>query len=200
MNILQNHISFSQLMDYVEERLLPDEQMQLESHITSCSQCAQELGRAQRLIKFLQTAEDAPPAVIKRAVDLFQNRPELTPVLSGLRRQILAILHFDSAGRTPAFGIRSGNSGARQLLFRAEANEIDLRIEPAGQMWILSGQVLGESTGGGTVLLRGEAENSETILNELSEFILPPVQAGTYKLILNLAEVDVGIDEIKIGM
>jgi hypothetical protein len=37
-------------------------------------------------------------------------------------------------------------------------------------------------------------------LNELNEFTLPPVEAGTYKLILNLADVEVEIEEIRIGL
>jgi hypothetical protein len=200
MNIHKNHIPFSQLIDYVEQRLLPVEQMQLEGHIISCTQCAEELGRAQRMSKFLKTAEDAPPTVIQRAVDLFQNKPMPTPLLSGLRRQIRAILHFDRAGLAPAFGIRSGTAGARQLLFHADADKIDLRIEPAGQTWIISGQILGESAGGGTVALLGDARNSESVLNEMSEFILPPVQAGMYTLVFHLKEVDVEVSEIGIGM
>jgi hypothetical protein len=48
--------------------------------------------------------------------------------------------------------------------------------------------------------LQGTAGISQTTLNELSEFTLPPVQAGSYKLVLSLANVDVEIEEIRIGL
>jgi hypothetical protein len=117
-----------------------------------------------------------------------------------LHSRILAALHFDSVGLAPAFGVRSGKPGARQLLFHAGVDEIDLRIEPAGQAWTVSGQVLGGSAANGRAILQGTAGISQTTLNELSEFTLPPVQAGSYKLVLSLANVDVEIEEIRIGL
>ena len=84
--------------------------------------------------------------------------------------------------------------------FHAGVDEIDLRIEPAGQVWTVSGQVLGGSAANGRAILQGTSGISQTVLNELSEFTLPPVQAGTYKLILSLANVDVEIEEIRIGL
>jgi hypothetical protein len=116
-----------------------------------------------------------------------------------LQRRILAALHFDSLGLAPAFGVRSGKPGARQLLFHAGVDEIDLRIEPAGEAWSVSGQVLGKATAHGRAILQGAESLSQAVLNELSEFTLPPVQAGTYTLILSLAEVDVEIEELRIG-
>jgi hypothetical protein len=118
---------------------------------------------------------------------------------SDFRRRVLAVLHFDSVGLAPAFGMRSGKPGARQLLYHAGSEEIDLRIEPAGQMWAVSGQILGESITGGKAVLQGAEGTSEAALNELSEFVLPPVLAGTYKLTFSLANADVEIEEIRIG-
>ena len=199
MKNLQNHIPFSQLVEYVEARLLPDQQTQLESHIASCSHCADQLGRLQRIIGFLQASEDAPASTIKSAVALFHHRPGQVPAFSGLRSRIVALLYFDSARIAPAPGIRSGKSGTQQLLFRADRDEIDLRIEPEGQRWLLSGQILGESIGAGTAVLEGEAGIHEVAINELSEFSLPLLQAGSYTLTLYLTDVDLEINELKVG-
>jgi anti-sigma factor RsiW len=199
VNTSHQHIPLQQLADYLEGRLLPGEQAQLEAHIGQCAQCANELAYLQRITGFLQTPEDAPPSVIQQAVNLFQRKDEPEPLLSGLRRRVLAALKFDSVGLTPAFGVRSGKPGSRQLLFSTNVDEIDLRIEPEGQAWLISGQVLGETQGQGMAILEGASGMSETTLNELSEFTLPPVQAGTYKLTLSLADVDVEIEEIKVG-
>ena len=200
MNIFLHHIPFIQLADYVEGNLPLDERAELEAHIAACSRCSGEIAQLERLIGLMRTdtIPDAPLSVITRAVRLFRSIPMLAPTLSGSRR-VQAVLHFDSVGLTPAFGVRSGKPGARQLLFSTGVDEIDVRIEPAGQTWTVSGQVLGEFATSGSALLQGPAGTSETALNELSEFVLPPVQAGTYKLILKLTNIEVEIDEIRIG-
>jgi len=113
--------------------------------------------------------------------------------------RILASLRFDSLGLAPAFGVRSGEPSARQLLYGAESYDVDLRIEPADQAWVLSGQVLGESTASWRATLQGVEGVIQTSLNEQSEFTFPPVSAGTYRLIIELAEHEVEIKNLKIG-
>lgn len=196
-----NHIPFRHLVDYVEGNLPLDMRVDLELHVAACSRCAGELAQLERLVSLMRTdtGQDAPSSVIQRAVNLFRPRPVPASTPSGLQRRILAALHFDSLGLAPAFGVRSGKPGARQLLFHAGVDEIDLRIEPAGEAWTISGQVLGKATANGRAILQGALSISQAVLNELSEFTLPPVQAGTYKLILSLADVDVEIEEIRIG-
>jgi hypothetical protein len=201
MNLFPNHIPFSQLVDYAEGDLPLDQRVDLELHVASCSRCYEELVQLERLIGLLRTDEsqDAPSSLIDRAKDLFRLRNLPAPHSSRLRDRILAALHFDSLGLAPAFGVRSGKPGARQLLFSTGTDEIDLRIEAAGQEWIVSGQVLGEPAASGRAILQGPVAVIQTRLNELSEFTLPPVQAGTYKLVLCLADVDVELEEIRIG-
>jgi len=202
MNLFPQHIPFRQLSDFVSGDLPLVERVDVEVHVAICSRCAEELAELERLTELMRTdlGEEAPPHVIKRALKLFRARSQQQNTFSDVRRRVRAVLHFDSMGLTPAFGVRSGKPGARQLLFSTGVDEIDLRIEPADQEWRISGQVLGESTASGTAVLQGDAGTSETVLNELSEFTLPPVQAGTYKLILNLPNVEVEIDEIRIGL
>jgi hypothetical protein len=98
-----------------------------------------------------------------------------------------------------AVGVRSGKPGTRQLLFSTGVDEIDLRIEPEGDSWTVSGQVLGESAAGGRAVLQSDMSVSQADLNGLSEFVLPSVQAGIYKLILDLEHVEVEIEELKVG-
>ncbi|HEU0294605.1 MAG TPA: zf-HC2 domain-containing protein [Anaerolineales bacterium] len=201
MSKVTNHIPFRHLVDYVEGNLPLDMRVDLELHVADCSRCAGELAQLERLVALMRTdtSQDASASVIQRAVDLFRPRTVRTSISSGLHGRILAALHFDSLGLAPAFGVRSGKPGVRQLLFHGGLDEIDLRIEPTGEAWTVSGQVLGKSTAYGRAILQGAVSISQAVLNELSEFTLPPVQAGTYKLILSLADVDVEIEEIRIG-
>jgi hypothetical protein len=202
MNPFPKHIPFRQMSDYVSGDLPLLDRVDVDAHVAVCSRCAAELAELERLIGLMRDdlSEDAPPHVIKRALKLFRKRSEQKNASSDFRRRLLAVLHFDSDGLAPAFGVRSGKPGATQLLFSTNVNEIDLRIEPAGEEWLISGQVLGGETTSGTAILRGAAGARETSLNELNEFTLPPVEAGTYKLILNLMDVEVEIEEIRIGL
>ena len=201
MNLFPHHIPYRQLSDYVAGDLPLVDRVDVDAHIAACSRCAAELAELERIIELMRNdlSEDAPPDVIKRALKLFRARSQQN-TSSDFRQRVLAVLHFDSIGLAPAFGVRSGKPGARQLLFSTNVNEIDLRIEPAGQAWLVSGQVLGGETASGTAVLQGATGVSETALNELNEFTLPPVEAGTYKLILNLTDVEVEIEEIRIGL
>jgi hypothetical protein len=114
---------------------------------------------------------------------------------------------FDSLGLAPVFGVRSGEPGVRQLLLSAVTYdtdlrllEIDLRIESVGQLWIVSGQVLGRTPGAGQAELQSPTSSKITAFNQQSEFILPPVQAGEYKLILHLSNVDLELKDLKLGI
>lgn len=202
MNIFLHHIPSGKMADYVVGDLPLDQRVDLESHLATCAQCSEEMAQLERVVSLMRTdtAEDAPPSLIDSVVDLFRSNAAHKSTSSDWRRRILAALKFDSMGIAPAFGVRSGRSSTRQLLFSAGEYSIDLRIEPAGQAWVVSGQVLGGGTDNGVAVLQSTADMNQTAFNELSEFILPPVQVGTYKLVLNLSNLDVEIDEIVVGL
>jgi hypothetical protein len=143
------------------------------------------------------TAPDAPRDVRASAVSLF-SRGENAGEPSLLRR-IVAALSFDSTSNlAPAFGVRSGYATSRQLLYSAEENDIDLRITLEKENWIVAGQVLGEGCVGGRVELEGATERAEAGLNELCEFTLPPVSAGSYTLRLRLGNAEVEIPRLEL--
>jgi hypothetical protein len=103
--------------------------------------------------------------------------------------------------------MRSGRPLARQLLYYGVAfgtdlqiYEIDLRIETSGRSWVVSGQVFGGAAEGGQAKLHSDTSRTLATLNEQSEFILSPVDAGIYSLTLSLANVDVEVSELRIGV
>jgi anti-sigma factor RsiW len=202
MNNSPQHLTFNQLVDFVESRLPPEKVADVEAHIAACLRCSREIDRLKKLIELMRTdaPEDAPPSVIARVLDSFRSR--ILPIFrpAGLRRSVLAVLRFDSLGMAPAFGMRSGIPGTRQLLYSAGAREIDLRIEPRAQEWIVSGQVFGGPTVDAQIELDGGNDTHRTVLNDQSEFTLPGVQAGRYRLILSLRDIDIEVDELKIGI
>jgi anti-sigma factor RsiW len=206
MSNLFPHIPFSRLVDLAEGRLHPAERARLEAHLAACTACSGEVAQLEHLIWLMRTdaSEDAPLHVIDRAMRLFDSQAERVgtaceSALSGLRRHVQAVLRFDSLGLAPAFGVRSGEPSARQLLFSAWGLDIDLRLEPADQAWTVSGQVLGVATAGGRAVLQGAVNASQATLNEQGEFTMTPVPAGDYQLFLHLVDVDIEVDELIIG-
>jgi len=193
------HLPFDRLSNLVEGRLHPEEQTEAFAHLSLCSICAAQFAWLQQTIELMRTdlAEDAPPHVIDRALELF--RPQAAPAPSLLRR-VQAVLCFDSMQMSPASSLREGQSAVRQLWFNAEEYDLDLRLTPAGEAWALTGQVLGPGVGtqadlqsdGGALEaeLRGAAGGIQAKLNKLFEFTLPPVPAGEYELILRLREIE----------
>jgi hypothetical protein len=153
-----------------------------------------------RALRASRVMHDAPEAVLQKAMALFEARvPAPAP-----RSRLRALLAFDSAGASPlAFGQRSGGSAMRQLLFSLEGRDIDLRIAPAPEagLFELSGQVLGPDAGGTVLLVQGDgsAEHAAT-LNELGEFRLLPVAAGTWQLTLELGALAIDLPPLEIPL
>lgn len=141
---------------------------------------------AQSLHAGRQQLEDAPPALVQRAIDLWQ--PQAAPA-SGPLRQLLATLSFDSAATSPlALGLRSGGAAsARQLLFSADGLDVDLRLAPATSTaplrWTLSGQLLGPDAGA-TAELKVGGYAARVALDELAEFRFELLPEGECRLTL----------------
>lgn len=201
MNFRPSHIPFDRLVDWVEARLTAEERNQLQRHLTDCAHCRQELTQVERLFGLMQsdTSVDPPPAVINRAVRLF--RPRQAEVTPPLLQRIVAALQFDSLQLAPATGLRSGAAAPRQLLFSAGDYDLDLRLTPTEQTdgWLLTGQVLGSDTPTGRVTVEGATGVVETSLSMLGEFVLPPVTAGNYTLVVQLADAKITVDTIQVG-
>jgi hypothetical protein len=115
-------------------------------------------------------ATDAPCDVVSHAANLFNGRAK-SPRRS-LKRRILAALSFDSLDQSPVHAVRSGRTGSRQLVYSAEANDIDLRISVQDDMWVVTGQILREDCEGGSVEMEGLSDSVDATLNELCEFTL----------------------------
>ena len=196
MKLAPGHITFERLVDLAEGRLAPEDSRDTRGHLGTCASCAGRLAEVERLTTLMRsdTSEDAPRDVLAGAVALFHARP----ARAGLLRRVVAALSFDSGAQGLAFGVRSGKDTApRQLIFNAGDVDIDLRLAPGAEGWAVSGQVLGEC-GGGWAELGGEEEAAaaRAELNELCEFALPAVPAGSYTLRLRLDDLLVEIPDL----
>jgi hypothetical protein len=151
-----------------------------------------------------RTLEDAPEHVIQRAFTVWQPRRQ-TAASASLLNRVVGMLTFDSGTASPlAFGARSSGGPTRQVLFSADAHDIDVRISPAAEVtsahWVISGQVLGPETQGrvSVVDLQGQAVG-ESALTELGEFALGAVMAGQYVLTLHLGNTDIVLPALDVS-
>lgn len=203
MSSLLSHVPFASLVDLVEGRVRGDERIQLMRHVDSCQRCRTELAQVERLIGIMRSdlSEDAPAHVIARAVRLFQ--PPQSQAAPNLLQRVVAALRFDSATLAPTMGVRSTPDGqpaaARQLLYSTGEYDLDVRITPAGDAWIVAGQVL-NPTDGGRAELQGSNSVVQAPLNDLSEFTLAPTPVGSYKLLVHLNNLIVEVIDLKVGV
>jgi hypothetical protein len=137
-------------------------------------------------------AQDAPPSAIAAAKGIFA-RSRQAPV----RKQLNGMLRFDSR-KAPAAGVRAARQPDRQMLFAAAQFLLELRIAASGPLWVISGQLLGADHAE-QVELRGPAWMSQTPLNDVSEFMLPPAPSGNYTLTVQLSDLDITIAGLELG-
>lgn len=197
MNILSPHLSFTELADVADEQSQPAAQT-LE-HLATCSHCAKELQSLRQAIGLMRTddVENAPASLIKNARDMFRGR-SANREPSRLAR-VLAALTFDSLTAKPAFGLRSGTSAGRQLIYSTESTDIDLRIAGQSGEWEIAGQILGASQSGGKVNLESDSFSASADLNELAEFGFQSVPSGIYSMFVHLPELEIEIPPLQLG-
>lgn len=192
MSNQSDHITFIQLVDLAEGRIAADAAVAARSHVAACARCAADLAWLERVIGLMRTdtSEHPPPRALAAAKRLF--KPP-TP-----RRQFMAMLQFDSARTPVALGRRAGTQTERQMLFAVSDYLLDLRVVSNGALWVVSGQLLGAEDAR-LAALDGPAGTVQVMLNELSEFVLPPTPSGVYRLRVELADLDITIAGLEIG-
>ena len=149
----------------------------------------------ERIIHLMQTdkLENAPADALRWSKNIFRARAAERK--NSMFETILAVLRVDLSPGTAAFGERSGTpSTARQLLFEAGRNSIDLRIDYSENGFKVRGQVLGEGFSGALVKL-GEIE---TRANDLSEFKFSDVPKGVYSLAVQTEEQAIVIGTLEV--
>jgi len=197
MNIFSPHISFTELADIADEQSQPAAETLL--HLSTCSHCAKELQTLRQAIGLMRidNVDNAPASLIKSAKAMFRNRGANREP-SRLAR-VLAALTFDSLTAKPAFGLRSGASTGRQLLYSTEMTDIDLRVSPQSGEWEIAGQILGSSESRGNVKLVSDTFSASADLNELAEFGFQSVPSGIYTMLVHFPELEIEIPPLQLG-
>lgn len=192
-------IPFELLVDLAEGRLAPLEVAELRARIAADPLAQAELAAIEELIGLMRSDDsiDAPEHVIGRALRLMR-QPLASPAPGALRRLVATLRNDSWQPPRLAAGFRSVQAWPRALLLSAGDRELDLQIGPRGAQWELRGQVLGPEEPG-VVVLSNTDERVTAALNELGEFVLPPVAAGRYTLTLTQDDLEIVVPDLELG-
>lgn len=150
----------------------------------------------EKIIYLMQTdrSVDAPQDAINWSKNIFRTRA-IEPKKSFVEK-IRAVLQMDLSPNKAVFGERSASSSqARQMLFEAGENSVDLRIKETKKGLEIHGQILGEGFENAEVKF-GEFE---TETNELSEFKFSGISNGKYDLNLKSGEKEIVIENLDLN-
>lgn len=140
---------------------------------------------------------DAPADSVRWASNLFRTRAAESE--RSLLKKVAAILQMEISPKNAAFGERSASaSQARQLLFQAEENAIDLRIEPSQSGFSIRGQILGEGFASAWVKLFNDSNVFAIRATEMSEFAFNDVPPGRYELSILGEKAEISLKTIDI--
>ena len=141
---------------------------------------------------------DAPADSIRWASNLFRTRAaESKP---SLIKKLVAVLQMEIAPNKPAFGERSASTASiRQILYRADENAVDLRIEKVKKGFTVRGQVLGDGFAGAKATLSDDVKTFETTANESSEFRFDEIPSGSYRLTVHGSKVEIELKGVDIS-
>ena len=141
---------------------------------------------------------DAPADSVRWASNLFRARAAGSE--PSFVKKLAAVFQMEIAPNKPAFGERSASaSSVRQILYKADENAVDIRIEKAKKGFNVRGQILGEGFGNASIKLSGDALGVKTAANERSEFKFESVPAGQYKLTIRTSTVEISLESIDIS-
>jgi len=189
------HITVEELMNYIEGNVSDVEKSTLETHVTSCGDCAELKQEFQIFVHRLE--EDAsfePPAeLVQWSIDLFQPVVQPQGSARGIRK-FIASLVFDTYDQPMLAGVRRVGAPPRQLLFRAGDVDVDVKIESmeANDRITLVGQVLSNNDkffDNTPVKLESHGiVRYRTRTNVVGEFSFDEVPKDTYHLSVDLPE------------
>ena len=200
MSLNLSHLPYARLVDWVDGRLAPEQQVAVTAHLDACSHCRAEAAQVERMLNAMRTddSQDAPPSLIARALQSFRHR--VVAPSPSLVQRLVAVLRFESTPLTPALGLRGEGAAERQLVFTAADYDVDLRIVPAVDGWQVSGQLLGDELGAGVAHLTSETFNADANIDPLSTFELPPAPAGHYTLTLAWPAFAITVENLALGI
>jgi hypothetical protein len=208
MNDSTNTPRFSELLDWLEGRLPPDQAQAVAERLEGADAATQADLDWLRL--FLQARKSvqfaSPPPSVREA--LKQRFAAYTEARQppGLFQRLLATLSFDSRAQPATAGLRSAadEGPQRQLVYTTEAAEIALTVQTTlpNKTFIVTGQIfpIGDTPTHtfSIQLLRDVQEVDLASADELGEFTFANLPAGDYDMVVSAGQYEVVISSLRL--
>lgn len=201
---------FSELVDWLEGRLSPDQARAVGERLETADTATQaDLVWLQRFLHARQFVRFAsPPARIRKALkERFAAHTQARKQPGPFQRW-LATLIFDSRAQPATAGLRSvqpaDDGPQQQLVYQTETVEVALTVHSTlpNKNFMVTGQIfpLGDTASHGfTVqLLRDVQEVDLAAADELGEFSFANLPPGDYEMIVSAADFEVVIPSLRL--
>ena len=201
---------FSELLDWLEGRLPPDQAQAVAERLESAN--AATMADLDWLRLFMQARQSvqltSPPPRVRQTLN--QSFAEYVQARQppGFFQRLLATLTFDSGAQAATAGLRSvADEGTqRQLVYATEAAEVALTIQAAlpNKNFIVTGQVFPTADipahSFSIQLLRDIQEIGLSSADELGEFTFANLPAGDYELVVSAGQYEIVISSLRIRL
>jgi len=140
---------------------------------------------------------DAPVDATEYAKNLFRTRA--VESRSTFVRRVLAVMQVDLAPDRAAFGERSAaGAQARQMLFDAGENAVDLRITAVNNGFDIRGQILGEGFDKGDIEIANNEISVKVKIDKASGFKVSGLPAGKYGLTIKGENAEIVLEQLEL--
>jgi hypothetical protein len=201
---------FSELLDWLEGRLPPDQAQAVAERLETADAATQADLDWLRL--FLQARKSvqiaSPPTSVREALKQRFAAYAEAQQPPGLFQRLLATLTFDSRVQPATAGLRSAQradeSPQQQLIYSTEAAEIALTIQPIlpNKNFTVTGQIFPAGDAPAQAfsiqLLREVQEIGLATADELGEFSFANLPAGEYDIVVSAGQYEVVIPSLRL--
>ena len=204
-----NTPKFSELLDWLEGRLPPDQAQAVAKRLETADAATQDdidwlrlFMQARRSVQFA-----SPPSGVRETLrERFAAYAEARQP-PGVFQRLLATLTFDSRAQPATAGLRSvaaDEGSQRQLIFTTEAAEVALTVQPTppDKNFIVTGQIFPAGDipahAFSIQLLRDIQEVDLAVADELGEFTFANLPAGEYGMVVSAGQYEVVIPSLRL--
>ncbi len=201
-----NISQFSELLDWLEGRLPPDQAQAVAERLETADAATQAdldwlrlFLQARQSVQFVSPPPSVRQALKGRFADYAQARQP-----PGLFQRWLATLTFDSRAQATTAGLRSvaDEGPQRQLIYNTESAEVAITIQSGlpNKNFIVTGQIfpVGETPADAfsIQLLRDAHEVHLATADELGEFTFANLPEGHYEMIISAGEYELVVPSL----
>ena len=190
------HIEFETLLQYFEGHMSQADGRKISAHLETCNICTTEARKLENFLGYVQIAksENVPQSTTANLLNIYKSPKSKMKAAFSLK-EIFASLSSDDWQL--AMNERYIFSDTRQLLYKAEGFDIDLRLSFTGEKCQVSGQIFPDCFNATAEIVSAQ-RREKVLLNQDCEFIFPPIENGVYDIRFNSGKTIIVIKKVSL--